>query len=82
MGSKNREKKSSNLPSVLNLFRSNKSRGGHQNHLRNEEGKMSGEKVWPSDEDNGRWGVADPRINKRADDYIRDRKKRLFESEN
>ena len=43
---------------------------------------MRGEKVWPSDEDRGRWGVGDPRINKRADDYIRDRKKRVFESEN
>ena len=74
--------KSSNLLSVFNLFKSNKSGRGHQNHNGNQEGKMRGEKVWPSDEDTGCWGVGDPRINKRADDYIRDHKKRLFESEN
>ena len=42
---------------------------------------MSGTKIWPSDEDKGRWGVADPVIDMRATAYIAQYKKRVSESE-
>ncbi|RDY14513.1 hypothetical protein CR513_00418, partial [Mucuna pruriens] len=83
MGGKNRQRKSSFL-SVFNIFKSNnKQRGGSNYNTYYEEGPkvVSGTKVWPSDEDKGRWGVADPVIDMRATDFIAKYKKRISESE-
>ncbi|KAG4928739.1 hypothetical protein JHK84_054287 [Glycine max] len=82
MGGKNRQMKSSFL-SVFNIFKSNKQqRGGSNYNTYYDEGpKVSGTKTWPSDEDKGRWGVADPVIDMRATAYIAQYKKRVSESE-
>ncbi|KAJ1393307.1 hypothetical protein SESBI_35027 [Sesbania bispinosa] len=79
MGGKNRQRKSSSFLSVFNIFKSNKNRGGGAGYY--EEGPKPGTKVWPSDEDKGRWGVADPAINMRATAFIAEYKKRISESE-
>ncbi|KAK7284464.1 hypothetical protein RJT34_19210 [Clitoria ternatea] len=80
MAGKNRQRKSSFL-SVFNIFKSsNKHRGG-SNYNTYEEGPKLGTKVWPSDEDKGRWGVADPVIDMRATAFIAQYKKRISESE-
>ncbi|KAH1259185.1 hypothetical protein HKD37_03G008666 [Glycine soja] len=77
MGGKNRQRKSSFF-SVFNIFKSNnKQRGGSNYNTFYDEGpKVSGTKIWPSDEDKGRWGVADPVIDMRATAYIAQYKKR------
>ncbi|QCD98385.1 hypothetical protein DEO72_LG6g3105 [Vigna unguiculata] len=83
MAARNRQRKSSFL-SVFNIFKSsnNKQRGGSSYSSYYDEGpKVSGTKVWPSDEDKGRWGVADPVIDLRATAYIAKYKKRVSESE-
>ncbi|RYQ89743.1 hypothetical protein Ahy_A09g045026 isoform A [Arachis hypogaea] len=64
-GGNNRQRKSA-FKSVLNIFKSN---------------STSWTKVWPSDEDRGRWGVADPVIDTKATTFIAQYKKRFSESE-
>lgn len=80
MGGKNRQRKSSSFLSIFNIFKSNKHRGG-SNYNAYEEGTRPGYKVWPSDEDKGSWGVADPVIDMRASDFIARYKKRVSDSE-
>ncbi|KAK7337645.1 hypothetical protein VNO77_18229 [Canavalia gladiata] len=81
MGGKNRQRKSSSFLSIFNIFKSNNKQRGGGNYYNYEEGSRSGTKVWPSDEDKGRWGVADPVIDMRATAYIAQYKKRISESE-
>jgi hypothetical protein len=82
MGGNNQRKssKSSSFRSVFNIFKSssNKQRGGggyYYDHASYDN------KVWPSDEDRGSWGVADPVIDMRATAFIAQYKKRISESE-
>ncbi|KAK7259045.1 hypothetical protein RIF29_24639 [Crotalaria pallida] len=79
-GSKRQRKSNSSFMSIFNIFKSNKHRGGG-NYNAYEEGSKSGTKVWPSDEDRGRWGVADPVIDMRASAFIAKYKKRVSDSE-
>ncbi|MED6208454.1 hypothetical protein PIB30_045181 [Stylosanthes scabra] len=90
MGGNNRQRKSSSFMSVFNIFKSNNSRHrGNNNSSSNynggyyyyEEGAKAGTKVWPSDEDRGRWGVADPVIDMKASAFIAKYKKRISDSE-
>jgi hypothetical protein len=64
--------------SVFNIFKSssNKQRGGGCYDY-----AAYDDKVWPSDEDRGSWGVADPVIDMRATAFIAQYKKRISESE-
>ncbi|AES61501.1 hypothetical protein MTR_1g084920 [Medicago truncatula] len=67
-------KSSSGFFSIFKIFKSkNKSRAGYYDDC--------GCKTWPSDEDKGNWGVAEPNINSRAEDFIRKYKNRISESE-
>jgi len=79
MGGNNQRKssKSSSFRSVFNIFKSssNKQRGYYYDH------GAYDNKVWPSDEDRGSWGVADPVIDMRATAFIAQYKKRISESE-
>ncbi|KAL2325639.1 hypothetical protein Fmac_024697 [Flemingia macrophylla] len=76
----NKQKKSSSFKSIFNIFKSNnRQRGGY--HDACDDGPKQWTKVWPSDEDRGRWGVADPVIDIRATDFIAQYKKRVSESE-
>jgi hypothetical protein len=65
--------------SVFNIFKSssNKERG----YDYYDDGAKQWNKVWPSDEDRGSWGVADPVIDMRATAFIAQYKKRISESE-
>ncbi|KAL5068890.1 hypothetical protein RYX36_019777 [Vicia faba] len=76
MGGGNRQNKSSScFVSIFDCFKSkNKHRAGYYDY-------DAGRRTWPSDEDKGNWGVAEPNINMRADDFIRKYKKRVTESE-
>ncbi|CAL5208727.1 unnamed protein product [Lathyrus oleraceus] len=76
MGGGNRQNKSSSgFFSIFECFISkNKHRAGYYDY-------DSGRRTWPSDEDKGNWGVAEPNINRRADDFIRKYKSRVSESE-
>ncbi|CAJ2628958.1 unnamed protein product [Trifolium pratense] len=70
-----KKKSSSGCFSIFNIFSSkNKSRGGYYDYEYRR-------KTWPSDEDKGNWGVAEPNINMRAEDFIRKYKNRISESE-
>lgn len=75
------KKKSSSFGflSMFNIFKSKKKqmRGGYYDGYEN---GMRGMRIWPSDEDAGRWGVADPTIDKKAAAFIAHKKKRVFES--
>ncbi|MCH85163.1 hypothetical protein A2U01_0006007 [Trifolium medium] len=67
--------KSISFMSLCNIFKSissfNKKRGGvYDDH------DVSNKKVWPSDEDGGPWGVAEPGIDIRATNFIEGVKKR------
>ncbi|KEH16428.1 DUF761 domain protein [Medicago truncatula] len=75
MGGGNRRNKSStSFFSIFNCFTSkNKYRSGYYDDC--------GRKTWPSDEDKGNWGVAEPNINRRAEDFIRKCKNRISESD-
>lgn len=42
---------------------------------------MKARRVWPSDEDKGRWGVAEPGIDIKAEAFIARYKRRVSESE-
>ncbi|KAI9099081.1 hypothetical protein QN277_021781 [Acacia crassicarpa] len=77
----NRQRKSSSFMSVFNIFKSSRHRGGHQHHDAYHEEGTRARKVWPSDEDRGRWGVAEPGIDTRAAAFIAQYKKRVSESE-
>ncbi|KAL2325651.1 hypothetical protein Fmac_024709 [Flemingia macrophylla] len=71
----NRQKKpSSGYFSIFNIFSSRKSRGGHY------DAPDSGYRVWPSDEDKGNFGVAEPNIDIKAEAFIAMYKKRVSES--
>ncbi|KAK7269479.1 hypothetical protein RIF29_22208 [Crotalaria pallida] len=77
----NKQKKSSSFKSVFNIFKSNnKHRGGGYNDGY-DDAPRTWTKVWPSDEDRGRWGVADPVIDMRATAFIAQYKKRVSDSE-
>ncbi|KAG5077234.1 hypothetical protein JHK82_055929 [Glycine max] len=77
----NRQRKSSSFKSVFNIFKSsNRQRGGHYD-ANYDDAPKQWTKVWPSDEDRGRWGVADPVIDLRATAFIAQYKKRVSESE-
>ncbi|WJX14172.1 hypothetical protein P8452_04472 [Trifolium repens] len=57
-----KKKSSSGCFSIFNIFSSkNKSAGGYYDY-------DYGRKTWPSDEDKGNWGVAEPKINRSAED--------------
>ncbi|KEH16426.1 hypothetical protein MtrunA17_Chr1g0193291 [Medicago truncatula] len=80
MGGNNQRKSSkSSFRSVFNIFKSssNKQRGGGEYY---DHGAYAN-KVWPSDEDRGSWGVADPVIDMRATAFIAQYKKRISESQ-
>ncbi|AES82357.1 hypothetical protein MtrunA17_Chr7g0271321 [Medicago truncatula] len=76
MGGKNRQRKSSSFLSVFNIFKSSK-----HNYKAYEEGPKPVSKIWPSDEDKGTWGVADPVIDMRATAFIARYKKHISDSE-
>ncbi|KAI4349858.1 hypothetical protein L6164_010405 [Bauhinia variegata] len=79
MGGNNRQRKSSSFMSVFSIFKSsNKQRGGYYDAY---EEASRARKVWPSDEDRGRWGVADPVIDMKAEAFIAKYKKKVSESE-
>lgn len=79
MGGNNRQRKSSSFKSVFNIFKSNnKHRSSNDAY---DDGTKACTRVWPSDEDRGRWGVADPVIDMRATAFIAQYKKRVSESE-
>ncbi|QHO45218.1 hypothetical protein HN51_014783 [Arachis hypogaea] len=76
MGGNKRQGKSSLMSLsgfVLRVFKWKKSRGVGQCEMCDSWGK-----VWPSDEDKGRWGVAEPGIDKKADAFIAHRRSRTF----
>jgi hypothetical protein len=79
MGGNNQRKSKSSLKSIFNIFKSssNKQRG----YDYYDDGAKQWNKVWPSDEDRGSWGVADPVIDMRATAFIAQYKKRISESE-
>ena len=73
-GGNGKNKSSSGFFSIFSCFTSkNKTRAGYYDDC--------GCKTWPSDEDKGNWGVAEPNINRRAEDFIRKYKNRVSESE-
>ena len=78
MGGNNRQRKSSGLFSVFNVFKPKKSKGGY--YEGNDDG-MKTRRIWPSDEDKGCWGVAEPNIDMKAEAFISQYKKRVSESE-
>ena len=75
MAGNNRQRKSSSFFSVFGLFKSKKGKGGYY------ESYDQVSKPWPSDEDRGRWGVAEPGIDMKAEAFIAQYKKRILESE-
>ncbi|KAL5068880.1 hypothetical protein RYX36_019773 [Vicia faba] len=79
MGGNKNQRKSKSSWSVFNIFKSNNS------NKQREEGYYDhgayGNKVWPSDEDKGSWGVADPVIDMRATAFIAQYRKRISDSE-
>ncbi|CAL5208715.1 unnamed protein product [Lathyrus oleraceus] len=79
MGGNNNQRKSKSSWSVFSIFKSssNKQRGGGGYYNQ----AAYANKVWPSDEDRGNWGVADPVIDMRATAFIAQYKKRISESE-
>lgn len=80
MGGNNRQRKSSSFKSVFNIFKSNNKHRSSSNDAY-DDGSKACTRVWPSDEDRGRWGVADPVIDMRATAFIAQYKKRVSESE-
>nr|KYP39995.1 hypothetical protein KK1_038672 [Cajanus cajan] len=71
----NRQKKpSSGFFSIFNIFSSKKPRGGYYDN------PDSGYRVWPSDDDKGNWGAAEPNIDIKAGAFIAMYKKRVSES--
>ena len=73
-GGNGKNKSSSGFFSIFSCFTSkNKYRAGYFDDC--------GRKTWPSDDDKGNWGVAEPNINRRAEDFIRKYKNRISESE-
>ncbi|KAL7119840.1 hypothetical protein ACP275_02G086400 [Erythranthe tilingii] len=69
MGGNNRQKKSSSSFSLFGLFKGgkNSSRAKRGEEVRDE--YVNAYKVYPSDEDRGRW-VAEPGIDKKASAFI------------
>ena len=76
MAGNNRQRKSSSFLSVFGLFKPKKGKGGYYYKSYDEVSKQ-----WPSDEDRGRWGVAEPGIDMKAEAFIAQYKKRILESE-
>ncbi|KAK4273362.1 hypothetical protein QN277_021780 [Acacia crassicarpa] len=79
-GNNNKQRKSSSgFMSVFSMFKSNKkNRGGYDSY---DDGMKARTRVWPSDEDKGRWGAADPGIDIKAEAFIARYKRRVSESE-
>ena len=75
MAGNNRQKKPSSFLSAFGLFKSRKGRGGYHEFYN----KVT--RDWPSDEDRGCWGVAEPGIDRKAEDFIAQCRKRIFECE-
>ncbi|CAL0320918.1 unnamed protein product [Lupinus luteus] len=73
--------KKSSFRSIFNIFKSNNKNRGRGYNDTYDEGSKVWTKVWPSDEDKGRWGVADPVIDMKATAFIAQYKKRVSESE-
>ena len=80
MGGNSRNRKSS-FTSVFNIFKSNRQRGGGYHYEAYHDEGTRVRKVWPSDEDRGRWGVAEPGIDMKAAAFIAQYKKKVTESE-
>ncbi|KAI9098961.1 hypothetical protein K1719_024728 [Acacia pycnantha] len=75
-GSNNKQRKSSSgFMSVFSMFKSNKNRGGYYDSY--DDGTKA-RKMWPSDEDRGRWGVAEPGIDTKAEAFIAGYKRRVL----
>ncbi|KAM6578547.1 hypothetical protein CsatB_030384 [Cannabis sativa] len=76
MGGNSRQRKSNSTSSfsIFNIFKSKRRRSSSSSsddyyHHHQEEVASARSRVWPSDEDRGRW-VADPAINRKAEDFI------------
>ncbi|KAM6597687.1 hypothetical protein CsatA_008211 [Cannabis sativa] len=75
MGGNSRQRKSNSTSSfsIFNMFKSKRRRSSSSSddyyHHHQEEVASARSRVWPSDEDRGRW-VADPAINRKAEDFI------------
>ncbi|PON75814.1 hypothetical protein TorRG33x02_244280 [Trema orientale] len=72
MGGNSRQKKSSSSASfsVFNLFKLRRTkRSGEDHYPMQEDAPIARSRVWPSDEDRGRW-VAEPGIDRKAEDFI------------
>ncbi|KAK7344307.1 hypothetical protein VNO77_13759 [Canavalia gladiata] len=80
-GNRQRKSSSSSFKSVFNIFKSNnRQRGAYRDTY--DDGPKQWTKNWTSDEDRGRWGVADPVIDSRATAFIAAHyKKRVSEPE-
>nr|XP_027189907.1 uncharacterized protein LOC113786344 [Cicer arietinum] len=79
-GNNQRKSKSSSFKSVFNIFKSSSNKQRGYDYYDDDCAKQRN-KVWPSDEDRGSWGVADPTIDMRATAFIAQYKKRITESE-
>lgn len=76
MAGNNRQKKSSSGPfSLFNIFKGKSSRGRRAAEDTFPPDSLKAYKVWPSDQDEGRY-VADPGIDKKASLYISAMKKK------
>ncbi|KAK7269483.1 hypothetical protein RIF29_22212 [Crotalaria pallida] len=76
MGGNKQRKSSSSFFSIFNIFSSKKSKGAAYYDAYD-----SGGKVWPSDYDRDQWGAAEPGIDKKAEAFILNYKRRISESE-
>ncbi|KAK4282679.1 hypothetical protein QN277_014026 [Acacia crassicarpa] len=72
----NKNKPSFSFLSIYNIFRSKKKGVYHDGY----DNGMKNIKIWPSDEDAGRWAMADPAIDTKAAAFIAHKKKRVFET--
>ncbi|CAA3012562.1 Hypothetical predicted protein [Olea europaea subsp. europaea] len=74
MAGNNRQikKSSSGSISLFSIFKAKNSRALRSESTRDND-SVKAYKVWPSDEDRGRWGVAEPGIDQKAYDYIASR---------
>ncbi|KAE9618900.1 hypothetical protein Lal_00046954 [Lupinus albus] len=75
MGGNKHRKSSQSFFSIFNIFSSKKSRAVQYDAY------DSDPKVWPSDYDRDQWGFAEPDIDRKAEAFILNYKKRVSESE-
>lgn len=74
MGGNRQKKSSSGFFSIFNIFSSKRTRAGYC------DANEYGLRVWPSDDDKGTWGVAEPNIDMKADAFIKKYKNRVSQS--